>query len=143
MIRVAKSLAIVATLAAVAALTITPNASAMTGSAVQLKERPSKIHGNGSVTIRFWLRCPAGYNAFEVSIGVRQGDIFGSASAGPTADLLICDGSRHPHALHVMPEQGSWHRGYADLSISVQISTGGGADISAEDVATSWLYTDR
>ena len=143
MFRVTKCLAVAVALAALAALTIAPPATAATTYAVQLKERPSKIHGNGSVTIRFWLRCQTGYNAFEVSIGVRQGDAFGSASAGPTANLLTCDGTRHPHALHVMPEQGAWQRGYADTSINVQISTGGGADISAEDTATTWLYTDR
>jgi hypothetical protein len=143
MFRVTKCLAVAVALAAFAALTIAPPATAATTYAVQLKERPSKIHGNGSATIRFWLRCQTGYNAFEVSIGVRQGDAFGSASAGPTANLLICDGTRHANALHVMPEQGVWHRGYADVSVNVQISTGGGADISAEDTATTWLYTDR
>jgi hypothetical protein len=143
MFRVTKCLAVAATLAAVSALTIAPPASAATTYAVQLKERPSKIHGNGSVTIKFWLRCQTGYNAFEYSVGVRQGDTFGSVTAGPTANLLPCDGTRHKHAVHVFPEQGAWQRGYADVSINVQISTGGGADVSAEDTATVWLYTDR
>jgi hypothetical protein len=143
MLRVLKALALVATLAAVAALTITPPASATSTYAVQLKERPSKIHGNGTVTIQYWLRCPTGDNAFEVSIGVRQGDSFGSATAGPTANLLICDGTRHRNALHVFPEQGAWHRGFADLTVNVQIFTADGADMSLEDTGTSWLYTDR
>jgi hypothetical protein len=143
MFRVIKALALVATLAAVTALSIAPPASADTTYAVQLKERPSKIHGNGTVTIRFWLRCPTGYNAFEVSIGVRQGESFGSATAGPTANLLPCDGTRHAGALHVFPEQGSWHRGFADTSINVQISTGAGGDVTAEDTATTWLYIHR
>ena len=142
MFRLTKGLAVAATLAAVAALTVTPPASAASTYAVQLKERPSKIHGNGSVTIKFWLRCPTGYNAFEDSIGVRQGDVFGSATAGPRADLLPCDGARHKGALHVFPDQGDWQRGYADVSINVQIFTGGG-DVSAEDTARVWLYTDR
>ena len=68
-----KSLAVAGAVGVLSALTLVAPADAATSTyAVQVKQRPAKIHGNGSVTVVFWLRCQAGFNAFEYSAGVRK-----------------------------------------------------------------------
>ena len=101
-----KSLAVAGAVGVLSALTLVAPAEAATSTyAVQVKQRPAKIHGNGSVTAVFWLRCKAGFNAFEYSVGVRQGDTFGGAGGGPAANILPCDGTRHRVAVDVFPSR--------------------------------------
>lgn len=138
-----KSLVVAGTVGALSALTLVAPASSSAATstvAVQVKQRPAKIHGNGSVTAVFWLRCKAGFNAFEYSVGVRQGTTFGSAGGGPAANILPCDGTRHRVAVNVFPESGAYQRGWADIEANVQVyDPTSDTDIDAGDGARVWL----
>ena len=136
-----KSLAVAGAVGVLSALTLVSPAEATTSTyAVQVKQRPAKIHGNGSVTAVFWLRCASGFNAFEYSVGVRQGDTFGGSGGGPAANILPCDGTRHRVAVNVSPAAGSYQRGWADIDVNVQIyDPGNDADIDAGAGARVWL----
>jgi len=139
--RAIRPLAVAGIAALLATLTTAPTGTAATTPyALQIKERPSKIHGNGTVTIKFWLRCAPGYHAFEYSVGVRQQTSTGDVSAVPQTDLLPCDGTRHLHAVHVPPYLGAWTRGFADVAVNVQLHDGGaGGDTSVDASARVWL----
>lgn len=136
-----RAIAVAGAVGLVSALTlVAPAEAATTTTAVQAKKKPAKIHGNGSVTAVFWLRCDAGLNAFEYSVGVRQGATFGVAGGGPAANILPCDGMRHRVAVNVFPETGKYQRGWADVDVNVQIyDPGVDHDIEAVDSARVWL----
>lgn len=136
-----KSLAVAGAVGVLSAFTLVAPADAATSTvAVQVKQRPAKIHGNGTVTAVFWLRCKSGFNAFEYSVGVRQGETFGGVSGGPAANLLPCDGTRHQVKVNVGPESGAWKRGWADVDVNVQIyDPGNDTDIDAGAGARVWL----
>lgn len=134
-----KSLVVAGAVGALSAVTlVAPSNAVYTPVAVQVKKQPAKIHGNGSVTAVFWLRCQSGYNAFEYSVGVRQGTTYGGAGGGPAANILPCDGTRHRVAVNVFPESGSYKRGWADIDVNVQIYDGQ-SDIDAGSGARVWL----
>ena len=136
-----KSLAVAGAVGVLSSLTLIAPADAATSTyAVQVKQKPAKIHGNGSVTVVFWLRCQSGYNAFEYNAGVGQESAFGSRTVGPEAGILPCDGTRHRVALNVSPESGEYERGFATIDVYVGIHDGGdGGDIAATDSARVWL----
>ena len=49
--------------------------------------------------------------------------------------LLLVEAGMHRHAVDVLPIEGTYRRGYADIDVNVQIFPGGGGgDISAEDI---------
>jgi len=137
-----KSLAVAGVVAVLSAISLVAPADATTTTyAVQVKQRPAKIHGNGSVTAVFWLRCASGFNAFEYSVGVRQGDTFGGAGGGPAANILPCDGTRHRVAVNVFPTEGTYKRGWAVIDVNVQIyDPVNDTDIDAGAAAQVWLY---
>lgn len=136
-----KRLAVAGSIGVLSAIAFVPTADAATTTyALQVKQKPAKIHGNGSVTVVFWLRCQDGFNAFEFSAGVRQGDTFGGLSAGPAPNVLTCDGERHRVDARVFPTAGAYQRGYADIDVNVQIyDSVNDSDISAEDSERVWL----
>jgi hypothetical protein len=135
-----KSLVAAGAVGVLSALTlVAPQADgATTTYALQVKQRPAQIQGDGSVTVVFWLRCQAGFNAFEYSASVTQGDTFGSAGGGPEAFILPCDGTRHRTTVDVSPTSGAFERGRATISVNVQIFDGQ-SDIDANDSETVWL----
>ena len=134
-----RSLAVMGVVGVASALTlVAPAEAATTTYAVQVKQKPATIHPDGSITVVFWLRCQAGYNAFEYSATVRQGASFGGGGGGPVANILPCDGTRHRHTVKVSPTTGAWQRGKADIDVHVQIYDGQ-SDIDASDIATVWL----
>ena len=137
-----KSLVVAAAVGVLSALTLVAPAGCRNDQtyAVQVKKKPAKIHRDGSVTAVFWLRCKAGYNAFEYNAGVGQGSTFGSTTVGPAAGILPCDGTRHRVAVNVFPESGAYQRGWANIDVYVGIFDGGdGGDIAATDSARVWL----
>ena len=82
----------------------------------------------------------AGYNAFEYSVGVGQGDTFGGAGGGPAANILPCDGTRHRVAVNVFPEAGAYKRGWAEHRRQrADLRPGDGSDIDAGAGARVWL----
>jgi hypothetical protein len=114
-----KTFAIAASLGALATLTIAPTAAAAatTDYNVQIKQRPAILHHNGSATAVFWLRCKAGFNAFEYNVELTQGDSSSGTGSGG-AFILTCDGTRHK----VKVTLGSGlHPGPADISVNVQM----------------------
>jgi hypothetical protein len=129
-----KTLAIAGTLGVLASLTVSPTAAdaATLDYNVQIKERPAILHHNGSATVAFWLRCKAGFNAFEYDVGLTQdGASFGTGSGG--ANILTCDGTRHK--VKVTLGEGL-HPGPADITVFVGIfDPVKGSDIAAEDSA--------
>jgi hypothetical protein len=130
-----KTFAIAASLGALTMLTVAPTAAVAATSDynVQIKERPAILHHNGSATVVFWLRCKAGFNAFEYNVGLTQdGSSHGAGGAG--AFILTCDGTRHK--VKVTLGTGL-HPGPADISVNVQMyDPFQDHDVDAADEAT-------
>jgi hypothetical protein len=133
-----KTWAIAASLAALATLTVAPTVAVAATSDynVQIKQRPMVLHQNGSATAVFWLRCKAGFNAFEYNVGLTQdGSSYGAGGAG--AFILTCDGTRHE--VEVTLGTGL-HPGPADISVNVQMyDPFQDHDVEAADDATVLL----
>jgi hypothetical protein len=114
-----KTLAIAASVVALATLTVAPTAAVAATSDynVQIKQRPAILHHNGSATAVFWLRCKSGFNAFEYNVGLTQNGSSHGAGAGG-AFILTCDGTRHKVKVNLGT---GLHPGPADISVNVQI----------------------
>jgi hypothetical protein len=113
----------------------TGTAQAVAPSAVVL---PSKgtLNPDGSVDITMKVRCNETQQAFEWSIDVRQGTVFGNDSDGPDAGLITCNGHFQTVQAHVVGANGPYVAGSADVQALVQLGdVGGGADTELEDRA--------
>lgn len=67
---------------------------AVAPSAVVLPNKATLL-ADGSVRITMKVRCNDQQQAFEWSVEIRQGTIFGNDFAGPLAGLVPCDGHFH------------------------------------------------
>lgn len=91
---------------------------------------------DGSVQIKMKVRCTDQQQAFEWSIGIRQGTVFGGDGAGPVAGLITCDGRFHTVDALVTGENGPYTAGRADVQASVQLfDADTGSDVALEDQA--------
>ena len=110
-----------------AALAVPPSAVVLPKKAILLAD--------GSVQITMRVRCNDQQQAFEWSVDIRQGAIFGSDSAGPVAGLVPCDGHFHIVDALVPGANGPYVAGPANVQALVQLGTFGGGDVELEDRA--------
>jgi hypothetical protein len=95
-------------------------AQAAAPSAVVLPAKATLLE-DGSVQITMKVRCNDQQQAFEWSIGIRQGTTFGNDSAGPVAGLITCDGKFQTVEALVTGENGPFTAGTADVTALVQV----------------------
>jgi hypothetical protein len=89
---------------------------------------------DGSVLITMKVRCNDQQQAFEWSVDIRQGIIFGNDSAGPVAGLITCDGRFHTVDALVPGANGRYTAGPADVQALVQLfDANEGSDVELED----------
>ena len=113
-------------------------AQAAPPSAVVLPTKATLL-ADGSVQITMKVRCNDQQQAFEWSVEVRQGTIFGNDSAGPLAGVVPCDGHFHTVDVLVPGANGPYVEGPADVQALVQLGTFGGGDVELEDRAVVQL----
>lgn len=114
---------------------LTGIARAAAPSAVVLPKKATLL-ADGSVQITMKVRCNDQQQAFEWSIDIRQGTIFGGAFAGPVAGLIPCDSRFHTVDALVPGANGPFVAGPANVQALVQLGdVGGGADVELEDRA--------
>ena len=101
--------------------------------------KKATVQADGSVQITMKVRCNDQQQAFEWSVEVRQGTIFGNDSAGPLAGLVPCDGHFHTIDALVPGANGPYVAGPADVQALVQLGTFGGGDVELEDRAVVQL----
>jgi hypothetical protein len=114
---------------------LTGIAQATAPSAVVLPTKATLL-ADGSVQITMKVRCNDQQQAFEWSIDIRQGTIFGNDFAGPVAGLIPCDSRFHTVDALVPGANGPFLAGPANVQALVQLGdVGGGADVELEDRA--------
>ena len=102
-------------------------------SAVVLPNKATLL-ADGSVQITMKVRCNDQQQAFEWSVDIRQGTIFGNDFAGPLAGLVPCDGHFHTIDALVPGANGPYVAGPANVQALVQLGdVGGGGDVELED----------
>ena len=110
-------------------------AQAAPPSAVVLPKKATLLP-DGSVQITMKVRCNDHQQAFEWSVAIRQGTIFGSDSAGPVAGLITCDGRFHTVDALVLGANGPFTAGPAEVQALVQLfDADEGSDVELEDRA--------
>ena len=110
-------------------------AQAAPPSAVVLPKKATLL-ADGSVQITMKVRCNDQQQAFEWSVEIRQGTIFGNDSAGPVAGLITCDGRFHTVEALVPGANGSYTAGPANVQALVQLFDAvEGSDVQLEDRA--------
>lgn len=108
-------------------------AQAVPPSAVVLPMKATLL-ADGSVQITMKVRCNDQQQAFEWSVDVRQGAIFGNDSAGPEAGLITCDGKFHTVDALVPGANGPYTAGRANVQALVQVFDAvEGSDAELED----------
>jgi hypothetical protein len=108
-------------------------AQAAPPSAVVLPMKAALL-ADGSVQLTMKVRCNDQQQAFEWSVGIRQGTIFGGDSAGPVAGLITCDGKFQTLDALVAGANGPYTAGPADVQALVQVfDEVEGSDIELED----------
>src|SRR5436190_22937992 len=95
-------------------------AQAAPPSAVVLPKKATLL-ADGSVQLTMKVRCNTHQQAFEWSVEIRQGTIFGNDSAGPQAGLITCDGRFHNVNAHVPGANGPYTAGPANVQALVQL----------------------
>lgn len=94
------------------------------------------LNADGSVDITMKVRCDPTRQAFEWSIDIRQGAIYGIDFAGPVAGLITCNGKFQTVHTHVPGANGPFVAGVANVQALVQLGdVAGGADTELEDRA--------
>jgi hypothetical protein len=110
-------------------------AQAAPSSAVVLPKKATLL-ADGSVQITMKVRCNRHQQAFEWSVDMRQGTVFGNDSAGPAAGLITCDGHFHKVNAHVVGANGPYQTGRAEVQALVQLfDADEGSDVELEDRA--------
>ena len=110
-------------------------AQAAAPSAVVLPTKASLL-ADGSVLITTKVRCNDQQQAFEWSVEIRQGAIYGNDSAGPVAGLITCDGKFHTVEALVPGANGPYTAGPASVVALVQLfDAEEGSDVKLEDRA--------
>jgi hypothetical protein len=110
-------------------------AQAAPPSAVVLPTKATLL-ADGSVQITIKVRCNDRQQAFEWSVEIRQGTIFGNDSAGPVAGLITCDGRFHTVDALVPGANGPYTAGPANVQALVQLfDADEGSDVQLEDRA--------
>ena len=137
MTRPASARLLLATIASVVAIlvgTASP-AAAAAPSAVVLPTKATLL-ADGSVQITMKVRCNDQQQAFEWSVDIRQGTIFGNDSAGPVAGVISCDGRFHTVDALVPGANGPYTAGAANVQALVQLfDANEGSDVELEDRA--------
>jgi hypothetical protein len=91
---------------------------------------------DGSVQITMKVRCNDQQQAFEWSVDIRQGTIFGNDSAGPVAGVITCNGHFHTVDALVPGANGPYTAGPANVQALVQLfDANEGSDVELEDRA--------
>jgi hypothetical protein len=104
-------------------------------SAVVLPAKATVL-ADGSVHITMKVRCHDQQQAFEWSVGIRQGATSGGSSAGPEAGLLPCDGRFHTVDVLVPGANGPFVPGPAEVQALVQLyDAEEGSDVELADQA--------
>jgi hypothetical protein len=111
-------------------------AQAVAPSAVVLPTKATLL-ADGSVQITMKVRCNDQQQAFEWSVDIRQGYIYGNdSSAGPVAGLITCDGKFHTVDALVVGANGPYTAGAANVQALVQLfDADQGSDVELQDQA--------
>lgn len=114
-------------------------AQAVAPSAVVLPNKATLL-ADGSVQITMKVRCNDQQQAFEWSVDIRQGTIFGNDYAGPVRGLITCDGKFHTVEAVVPGANGPYTAGPANVQALVQLfDADEGSDVQLEDRAVVQL----
>lgn len=126
---------LIAAILTIVTLTLTGigTAQAAAPSSVVIPKKATLL-ADGSVRVKFQVRCSAHQQAFEWSIGIRQNTAFGGDGAGPAAGLIVCDGTFHTVHAAVVASTGAFGPGRADVTAAVQLfDTQTGSDVEIAD----------
>jgi hypothetical protein len=83
---------------------------------VKISAGQVQLEPSGAVLVPLRVRCQPPLSAFELNVGVRQGDVFGSVSMlGP--NVVPCDGRWHRISVSVPAEVGSFVSGPATVDV--------------------------
>jgi len=108
-------------------------AEAAPRSAVVLPKKATLL-ADGSLRLTMKVRCNRQQQAFEWSVDVRQGAVYGNDYAGPTAGLITCDGRFHTVRARVVGANGPYKVGCARVQALVQLfDEVEGSDVELED----------
>lgn len=96
----------------------------------------ARVLDDGSVRLHLRVRCQEQQQAFEWTVDVRQGTVYGNDGDGPTAGLIACDGAFHRVRALVPGVGGPYVPGKADVQALVQLyDEDEGSDVELEDRA--------
>ena len=128
------SLAVVAVIASSSAT----SAAASLTYKVQLSHAPATVNADGSVSVVGWLRCTPDLYTFEYSVDITQQGASGLAFL--SGANLPCDGARHRFVIDVLPYQGTFQPGPADIGIYIGLyDAANDADLEARDTVSTRL----
>ena len=101
----------------------------------QVAERRTELRPSGLVAVSVRARCAPTLDAFEVNVGVRQRDAFGSV--GRVGERYpVCNGKWHWNTFYVRPESGRFHHGWATVELYLgAYDTVQDNDVEATDTA--------
>jgi hypothetical protein len=83
--------------------------------------KKATLLADGSVQITMKVRCNDQQQAFEWSVDIRQGTIFGNDSAGPVAGVITCNGQFHTVDALIPGANGPNTAGPANVQALVQL----------------------
>lgn len=112
--------------------------------AVRVLGSVAPVLADGSVRVRIGARCPSTYQPYELQVGVRQGEAFGSVGRIAPPPVVVCDGTPHVATVLVAPESGTFTRGRAQVDVFLGLfDTVSSADADLETSRTVWLRACR
>lgn len=112
-----------------------PSAAAAPPIEFQVAEGRTELRPSGLVAVAVRARCAPTLDAFEVNIGVRQRDAFGSVSRIGER-YPVCNGRWHWNTFYVRPESGAFRHGWATVELYLgAYDTVQGNDVEATDTA--------
>src|SRR4029450_1654604 len=86
---------------------------------VHIASRPATLHTDGSVDVVMSAKCKPTLQAFELDTSVAQPDFaaFGSDFKLAPPSVVPCDGKRHRLVVNVLPSDGEFRPGIANISV--------------------------
>ena len=116
--------------------TVVPEVAQATATSEVVLPAKGTLNADGSVDITMKVRCNETQLAYEWSIDLRQGDVYGNDFAGPVAGVIPCNGKLQTVQTHVVGANGPYVAGTVNVQALVELAdVGGGGDTELEDRA--------
>lgn len=101
----------------------------------QIVEARTELRPSGLVAVGVRARCSPTLDAFEVDVGVRQPNAFGSVTRIGER-YPVCDGTWQRNTFYVRPESGRFRHGFATVDLYLgAYDTVNDHDVEATDTA--------